>query len=167
MKKPHPFREVSGFSLVEVALALGILSLCMIPLMGLLPVGLNATKSSREQAGAVVALELIAGSLRQASAINQDFSANGAYSNIIWQKGSGTEVTMANLSVAGIPTTDAIDQRLAAYVQVRPPAPGSTATTAQISVAWPKSAVYDAATAKWQNAQGAVSSWLIFLPGEK
>ena len=41
-----------GFSLVEVALALGIAGFCLIALFGLLPVGINSNRASLEQTAA-------------------------------------------------------------------------------------------------------------------
>ena len=41
-----PFTSPKAFSLVEVALALGIVSIALVPLLGLLPVGLSTFRSS-------------------------------------------------------------------------------------------------------------------------
>ncbi len=50
-----------GFSLVEVALALGICSFCLVAVMGLLPVGINTNRDTLEQtAAAAVAREVVA-----------------------------------------------------------------------------------------------------------
>ena len=42
-----------AFSLVEVVLAMGILSICMVLLMGLLPVGLKTNEISAEESNAL------------------------------------------------------------------------------------------------------------------
>ena len=42
-------RQTAGFSLVEVALALGVAALCLLVLMGLLPTGLKTQQSSAQQ----------------------------------------------------------------------------------------------------------------------
>jgi uncharacterized protein (TIGR02598 family) len=42
-----------AFSLVEVTLALGVSSFCLIALMGLVPVGLKSNQATREQAAAL------------------------------------------------------------------------------------------------------------------
>ena len=44
-----PRRQTAGFSLVEVALALGVAALCLLVLMGLLPTGLKTQQSSTQQ----------------------------------------------------------------------------------------------------------------------
>lgn len=155
-----------GFSLIEVAMALGIISFCLIPLLGMVPVGLASIKASREHAGAANCLELIAGSLRQATATAGGYQANGAFSNICWSSTGSAVVQMSNISIAGLPGTNAGDQRLAAYVEIIPPSTVGAATAARISVAWPQRANYDAAAARWSSAQGSISTWLVFLPAQ-
>ena len=49
MKLPH---SCNGFSLVEVALALGIMTFCLVPLMALMPVGLSSNQTAIEQTAA-------------------------------------------------------------------------------------------------------------------
>ncbi len=39
----------AGFSLVEVAIALGIAAFCLVALLGLLPLGLNSTRAASEE----------------------------------------------------------------------------------------------------------------------
>ena len=49
-----------GFSLVEVTLALGICSVCLVTVIGLMPVGINTNHNSLEQtAAAAVAREVV------------------------------------------------------------------------------------------------------------
>lgn len=50
MKANRPTQKNHGMSLVEVALALGILSFTMVAIMGLLPVGLAASRQSIDKA---------------------------------------------------------------------------------------------------------------------
>jgi type II secretory pathway pseudopilin PulG len=45
----RPLRRTAGFSLVEVTLALGVAAICLIVLMGLLPVGVKTQQSSIQQ----------------------------------------------------------------------------------------------------------------------
>ncbi len=45
-------RSAAAFSLVEVAMAFGVVSFCVIVLFGLLSVGISGNKSAMEQAGA-------------------------------------------------------------------------------------------------------------------
>jgi len=59
-----------AFSLVEVTLAIGIVSFALIAVLGLLPVGLKSVKNANEQAGAANVLNAIADGLRSASTTN-------------------------------------------------------------------------------------------------
>ncbi|MDD5349046.1 MAG: hypothetical protein PHQ12_02425 [Chthoniobacteraceae bacterium] len=64
MKTPH--RSPSGFSLVEVALAIGIAGFCLISILGLIPVGLSVSQNASAQNGAVGIMGAIAADLRNA-----------------------------------------------------------------------------------------------------
>ena len=45
-------RRIKGFSLIEVALALGVAAFCMVAVMGLLPVGVQTNRLSTSQTAA-------------------------------------------------------------------------------------------------------------------
>jgi type II secretory pathway pseudopilin PulG len=67
MRKTFPiFRCVSwaGFSLIEVVIALGIISFALVGILGLLPVGLNSQKQGAEQARAVQVLNDVTRAVR-------------------------------------------------------------------------------------------------------
>ena len=157
-----------GFSLVECALALGIISFCLVALIGLLPTGLDTIKNSREQAGAATAMESIAAALRTARVIPgmAKYQAGGAYTNLKWDIGGGIQQfsTMTDVSLLGSESTDPGSSRLAVNVEITPPASAGAVTNARISVAWPSTAVYDTSSKKWKAAQGSLSAWVIFLP---
>jgi type II secretory pathway pseudopilin PulG len=55
-----------AFSLVEVVLALGIISFCLVAILGLIPTGLNVQKSTTEEASAASALSMVASVVRSA-----------------------------------------------------------------------------------------------------
>ena len=59
-----PVRQIAGFSLVEVALALGVAALCLLVLSGLLPIGLKTQKSSIQQTTANQIVSSISAVLR-------------------------------------------------------------------------------------------------------
>jgi Tfp pilus assembly protein PilV len=63
MKPPKPSSE-SGFSLVEVALALGVVSFCLVALMGMITVGLNSSGNATAETGAASLLTAVAADLR-------------------------------------------------------------------------------------------------------
>jgi len=158
-------RGVVAFSLVEVTLAIGVFSFCLISLVGLMPVGLTAVKSAHEEAAAVNCLSYLATSIRKAGAdvSGTNYVALGCFSNSLsWSLGgSDFATTLSPLSMGGTPAATGFDQRLVARVEIHPPAGPATPGSARISVAWPQSATW---TTNWQNAQGSVSTWLVFLP---
>jgi uncharacterized protein (TIGR02598 family) len=53
-----------GFSLVEVSLALGVAAFCLVPLFGLLPIGVNNNRASFEQTGAANVASAVVTDLR-------------------------------------------------------------------------------------------------------
>jgi len=59
----HHRRQIA-FSLVEVVLALGVASFSMVSILGLLPVGLNNSRSSTAQTGAMNLITSIAADIR-------------------------------------------------------------------------------------------------------
>ena len=149
-----------GFSLIEIAAAIGIISFSLLPLVGLLPVGLNSMKTGQEQAGGANCLGQIAASLRNAKLTSGTYTIAEPYNNLSWTHPN----VLTNISLGGTPTTNSMDQRLVARVEIKVQPTDSTPGEAYISVAWPNRAIWDAATNRWVNAQGSVSTWLIFSP---
>jgi len=159
------FRKAGkAFSLVEVVLALGIASLCLAPLVGLLPVGLGVVKTSQEQAAGAVCLNQLTEAIRTA-AVQSDGSmkAGGIYNNITWRDQS-VSFTMDDVSLGGTRTPDTIRKRLVVHVLIEPPSTNSATGRALVSVAWPNHATWLPSTSTWSNAQGSVSTWLVILP---
>jgi len=62
MKKRKNF--ISGFSLVEVTLALGVVVFCLVTILGLLAVGINSTRVSTVQTSATNILTAVAADLQ-------------------------------------------------------------------------------------------------------
>ena len=150
------FRNNSrGFSLVEVALALGIVSFALLPIIALLPAGLTNYRGSVSRVEAAEALSSIATCIQLATAnpgTPSTYTAlapcnggdSGSPLDIAWSPGSslkqygpiyldenGTPIT----SGAGIPS----NARLTAMITVTPPnltAP-STVGSAYIYIGWP------------------------------
>lgn len=65
----------SGFSLVEVTLALGISAMCLVTVLGLIPVGLSSNRASIEQTSAVNIAHAILVDLRTAIAAGSTTTA--------------------------------------------------------------------------------------------
>ena len=162
-----------GFSLVEVVIAIGILSFALLAIVGLLPTGLKSVRNANEQAGAANVLESIAEAIRSASITNTNsfdsaaftWSYGGSvYSNTI---GSGItkNMTIANLTLEGT-VTNSLNKRLVAYVSVTPPSTITTPGNALISVAWTASPnpVWKPETSSWSNVEGSLTTGIQFLP---
>ena len=75
-----PFRlgkkSLRGFSLVEVTLALGIITFGLVAVMGLLPTGLKLTKQSADEVAAVNIMTGISASLLQKAASTGSLPSN-------------------------------------------------------------------------------------------
>ncbi len=165
MIAPKMKRTRSAFSLIEVTVALGIASFGLLAVAGLLPVGLNSVKTSREEAAATKCLEQLSIALRTATLDSGIYKVGGSYTDISWRD-DGTAMapkSYNDISLGGFPTTDLLDQRLAARVEVVSPSPTAQGK-AMVSVAWPKQATWDSAKGKWINATGSVSTWLTLIP---
>ncbi len=154
--------------MVEVTLALGLVTFCLLALVGLLPIGLQTVRTSKDEAAAINCMEQISNSIREAlpqASPSVDYHAFGAYQTLVWSLGgSDVSVMLHNLSSSGFPTQSAPEQRYAARILIHPPANAFATGTASISVAWPAQATWNETLSEWQNAQGAVYTWFIFLP---
>jgi uncharacterized protein (TIGR02598 family) len=155
----------SAFSLVEVVIALGVVSFALIAVFGLLPTGLKTVKNANEQAAAANVLGAIADAVRNAS-------TNGSattYSNSIAGQGIGytlggaaTTINLNNLTLEGGAANN-FSARLKAVVVITPPLSTTIPGRALISVAWPPQAVWGGAS--WsKTADGSVTSGIQFLP---
>jgi uncharacterized protein (TIGR02598 family) len=156
-----------AFSLVEVALAIGIASFCLLAVVGLLPTALASVRVSRQEAGAARCMEQIAQAIRSATQTGAvHYAAGSPYTNLTWSGASDAAATFDNLNLAGLPTTNGMDQHLVARVEIRPATAGSPTREALVSVAWPNKATWNESRSDWVNAQGAVSTWVVFRTPE-
>jgi uncharacterized protein (TIGR02598 family) len=118
--------SIGAFSLVEVALALGVTSFCLIVLFGLLPTGLNSNQASSEQTGAADILAAVSADLRSTPKAN---AASPHFSVPI--PGGGTLYFRDN----AVPDTQANSRYRVAITFVVPA--NRTATTGRILITWP------------------------------
>ena len=172
MKPEASRRSVStpaaaGFSLVEVMLALGLTTFCLIALLGLLPAGLQTMKETQERAAAAACLEKIAAAIRNTSPSGGKYTAPGGWSSLSWSIGGPpVTATFTNISITGDPVTTMADQRLVARVRIVPPGNALSSGGAQVSVAWPNRATWEAGTSTWSHALGSLSTWVVFTPAQ-
>jgi prepilin-type N-terminal cleavage/methylation domain-containing protein len=149
-----------GFSLIEVVLALGIVSFALMAIVGMLPVALTTQRDAVNQAFAVQALNDVSQALRGAYRLTPvgpyKFPAPLPTS---MTAGSGTQTL--TLSEDGLLTTGGDTNALEAKGVVRIEQKAVIAASIQpvfISVAWPASAVRQGN--KWVNAQGSVDAFV-------
>lgn len=163
--------SLPAFSLVEVTLALGIVSFALIAVLGLLPVGLKSVKNANEQAGAANVLNAIADCLRNASSTNGvNFSGRFADQNVSYTLGGATPaIVWPNLTLEGAQEDASGNppKRLSARLEIlQTPVNVSTPGRAVLSVAWSAQAgpTWDASANKWSKADGSITSGIQFLP---
>ncbi len=70
LAKRRRFLAGSAFSLVEVTLALGVASFCLLSVFGLLPIGLNSNQAAMEQTAANGILSSVVADLRATPAVS-------------------------------------------------------------------------------------------------
>jgi len=85
--------KTTGFTLVECVIAVAVVSLCLVPMVGLLPVGLASAKTASTQTAAMHLATAIAADIRTASATNSHRFAidlNSAVEQVFYFDESGT-----------------------------------------------------------------------------
>jgi Tfp pilus assembly protein PilV len=156
----------SGFSLIEVVIAIGIVSFSILAVVGLLPTGLKTVKNANEQAGAANVLNAIAESLRQASSADGlTFSNAFAGQPIQYNIGaSPTNTTWTNLTLEGV-TNDQFS-RIEAQLSITPPSNSVSPGQATISVAWSANPnlSWNSSSNNWAYADGSITTGIQFLP---
>ena len=161
------FMRIAGFSLVEVVLAIGIVSFALVAVVGLLPAGMKSLKNATEQAAAANVLNSIATAIRSAettNGTNYSFRYAGASNNYEYKIGQTTNIALDDLDLNG-QSTNSASARLKAFILITPPANSTGIGQALISIAWPAQAPNLNWTGSgWTNAQGQLSSSIQFLP---
>jgi uncharacterized protein (TIGR02598 family) len=154
----------NAFSLVEVVMAMGIISFSAFAIIGSIPTGLMVFKTTQMESSATSCMKSIADSVRGANCANGvDYIALGSYSNLKWSiGGANTEGTYKNIALGGYDVSSSDDTRLVYHVSITPPADAFSTGTANISVAWPSSAQWNDARTNWQGSSGSVSITTFF-----
>lgn len=91
---PKQRRFTCGFSLIEVVLALGIISIAFVPLMGLLPTGMASFRSSMDRSATVRIAERLGNEARQS-----DFDSVSTNLTDRYFDEQGNEVTASTLAI--------------------------------------------------------------------
>lgn len=168
MTRFGPRGRARAFSLTEIAIAVGVVAVGMLAVLGLLPTGLNALRSGRDELAGAHCLRALCDGLRQAQREStngpESYRAGGSLTNLTWTVGTTVPVslTLTNLTAGGFSASRPEDTQLNARVELRPPADPRGAVTALVTVAWPATARWEAS--KWVNSQGQMQTHVIFLP---
>lgn len=153
MKTFFPWiRRRDAFSLTEVVLALGLVSFCLLAVVGLLPVGLKSISRAHEESAAANALNQISEALRNAVDDSGTYTAVG-FPAINWQRGASVKTVTVPLSLGGQPT-NLSGARMLAEIKLTPPPDRASPGCAQIAIFWPPEG----------SARDSIACGLQFLP---
>jgi len=163
-----PLREHSGgFSLIEVVVAIGVVSYAVFGVLGLLPVGIKGFQNATCEAAGSDVLSSLSVALRSAQTTNGtnfDWSFNGTASSYTLG-GSKTTNSWSTLSLEGV-SSSAFYRQLSAVCIVTPPTSPYGEGSAILSVAWPSSAnpAFNGTTLTWSRSQGSLTLPIRFVP---
>lgn len=156
---------LKGFSLVEVALSLGVITFCMVALIGLMPVASGTLREADLRSGASDILRRIAAGIRNAAPNAQgrfQMIGLGNLGKITWgADGQSIAPTNGTLTRHGSPAPSSASS-YAYRLEITPPDSADPASLghAVIRIAWPETA--DWGGGKWLNAQGNEESLILF-----
>jgi uncharacterized protein (TIGR02598 family) len=135
-------KQSAGFSLVEVALALGITAFCLTSILGLLPAGLTINQTSAEQtASANIARTIISdfrtavsGSLTTSPLYQFDLSSSSTTPQTLYFSTDGSPSGSVG---SGATTTGTIARYRAAVAFSTPSYNANRTTCVRLVVSWP------------------------------
>ena len=174
----------TGFSLIEVTLAIGITAFALIAIVGLIPTGLRSTQEANDQARATEVLKLAATAIRGQYYLGTSGSptvvTNYSFANYLstqdpaavagdtsspWNLHTKYFTTQSpwtftfsvlnDVSIQRSTDTTSIP-RYKLFMQVYPPADINAPLRVYLSAAWPGAATHAGTT--WVNAQGYVEA---------
>jgi len=166
MNLSFPLARRRAFTLVEVTMAIGIISFSLLALVGLLPQGLRMLKNANDRSAAAGALSRLTGAVRNGNFDGVDRYRAATYTNLSWRIGSTNLVEYTQLlNFSGQPVAQASDNpRQVARVELVPPANPIGIGRARVSIAWPAAAVWDVSSGAWKNADGSITQGIMFVP---
>jgi uncharacterized protein (TIGR02598 family) len=160
MKKKNPSQ--SGFSLVEVTLALGVVVFCFVTIMGLLALGINSTHVSTVQTSATNILTAVASDLEATPNITPSFASHAAkgtvaetskiYAITLPAGGTGTSQAVKTVYIAEDGTVATAATALYQLnVWVRASSTTQQETFVRLLITWPASSTYTSAQGYVEN----------------
>jgi len=165
-----------AFSLVEITLAIGVVSFALLAVLALLPIGMGNARNAYEEAFAVQTLRAISASIQQASQSTNsmlDYTALAPFNNasqgamLHWQVGSAPQESIFYIAENGLPSIAKTDARLLACIQLVPPPDRLSVGKATVTLAWPPAAIktpvpWVGSRPQLSNEQGRVESVIYF-----
>lgn len=134
----HVPRKSSAFSLVEVVLALGIVSFALLALMGMLPVGLRQHSASTEEVRAFELISAVAADIRENASGQTNSRLFGININGPDKSGSAADVLSGPFFLdENFCNTSAPSARYAVAVAYVRPATNNIPAYMRVVVAWP------------------------------
>jgi uncharacterized protein (TIGR02598 family) len=168
-----------AFSLIEVAVSVGVIAVCLLAVIGLLPAGLSSQQAGREEARAASALSMAssaAESLHSTGANGGNptwafplyFSDDATTARTVYVSQADWELTLF-VDEAGliVPSNDtSTPKRQTLHVVVHPPAIAGEAVRIYAAVAWPYKPTDTAATGlnDLKGRAGFVDTFIAYLP---
>ena len=156
---PRTTSSAGAFTLIEVTLALGVATFCLVTISALLPIGLTSNQASLEQTMAANISSAIVADLRSAQPMSTGTSPRFGFS--IPAAGATTTIPIApqTIYLAANGTVTSVDSapatsgsavsRYRATLGFAPPPTGGqrTATTVRVLITWP--ALADTSPSQW------------------
>lgn len=144
-----------GFSLVEIAISLGIFAFCLLAVMGLFASGLRTEQSAQDEEGASTALATLSLALENAHA---NTTPAGTYSPV-------SPLSTWNWSPTNGGVTQGTLGDYAYWIRIKQGNAGGDARlmTARLEVAWPTNTVQWDSEGRATAAKGTASSSTLFF----
>ena len=156
-----------AFSLLEVALAMGLMMFCVGALIGLISIGLTNQQSATEQSKAVIALETISTCIRQTS---PDSAGNChvtlpskdliGFDFAVGQESLDLEFGFTGNGTFCKAEEQGGNRRGTVHIQFNPPADSYEVGYASVSAAWLAAATYE--NHGWTHQLGSVETVVYF-----
>jgi uncharacterized protein (TIGR02598 family) len=148
-------RRDSGFTLIEVTLAMGVASFAMLAIFGLLPVGLSSNQTSIQQTQAINIATAIVADMTQVPSASAIAASSGTLNAISSQYGINVNVPPSTSSTStsfyvdgsGVRQSSAAAARyhvsltLTAMPALTGTTPSRQSTNGMLTLAWPAAAV--------------------------
>lgn len=148
--------RAAGFSLIEVVIALGIISFALVAVIGLLPTGLSSQREAVNQAFGTQALNDVAQAVQGIYLTNGVATFPPPIAAVPVTPGGTVNLPLYE---DGSLTNSAATRMGTVFIAQRPLLAG--ARPVFVSVAWPQTAAHSGDA--WTNARGSMSI-LLFLP---